>query len=83
VGRHAAAGPVDEEPPDQPVESRWRVWAERAVLATVAAVGTLAAARWAGAGWSTAGWIAAGVLVVVPTAAWLSTTLPGGDRPEN
>lgn len=67
----------DREPPPEPPG---RAWAERLVVAMIAAAITLGATRWAGAAWSTSGWIAATVLVVVCLAAWVATWRPGSRR---
>ncbi len=79
MGRHATSGP--EETPRARATARGRVvrWSERLGFGVAAAAGTLGVLRWAGTSWTAALWIVGAVVVVVPTAAWLASTVPGHD----
>ncbi len=74
MGRHAGtAPPVDPR-------SRLTVWLER-VLVGIGAGGVIAVVlRWAGTSTSTAVTVGLAVLLLVPVAAWVASTVPSPSR---
>jgi len=70
MGRHAGRTPVD-------LRTRVTTWIER-VLVGIGAAGVIAVVlRWAGTSVTTAVRVGVAVLVLVPVAAWVASTVPG------
>ncbi len=76
MGRHAGREPrVD-------LRTRLAAWLER-VLVGIGAAGVVAVVlRWAGTSVGTAVTVGLAVLVLVPAAAWVASTVPQGDDDE-
>ncbi|MEN0129550.1 MAG: hypothetical protein AAGC49_08920 [Brevundimonas sp.] len=75
MGRHASAEPAPREHGHRPLV----LWAERIAMGVAAGVVILFVLRWANLSWAAAAAIALGVLVLVPIAAWVASTVPGHD----
>jgi hypothetical protein len=79
MGRHATADPAPELPARRRLARFVVRWLERLGLGVAVGAGTLGVLRWAGTSWTASLWIAGTVVVLVPIAAWLASTVPGHD----
>jgi len=75
MGRHASAEPA----PQEHGHRRLLLWGERIGMGVAAGVVILFVLRWANLSWAAAAMIALGVVVLVPIAAWVASTVPGHD----
>ena len=81
MGRHASPAPDPVAAPEPtPPAHKVLVWFERVLLGLAAGAGIFFVLRWAGTSGEAAAWIAAAIAVLVPVAAWLAATVPGGDH---
>ena len=77
MGRHASPEPADE--PERRAHPLG-VWMERVLLGLAAGAGIFGVLVWAGTSWTGAVWVAAAIVVIVPAAAWLASTVPGSEH---
>jgi len=75
MGRHASAEPE----PQRRGHPTLTLWAERVGMGLAAGIVMLLVLRWADLSWAASVGIAAGVVVLVPVAAWVASTVPGHD----
>ena len=78
MGRHASPEPEPTEPEQttHPIV----VWIERVLLGVAAGAGIFGVLVWAGTPWTGALWVAVAIVLIVPLAAWLASTVPGREH---